>query len=69
MIEKKIKANAYKVDKFLINYLKKQNKTSLIHPMKYGVLYGGKKIRSSIILSLGNLLGVSQKKLIYLLDL
>ena len=66
MIEKKIKSNAHKVDKFLINYLKKQKKTSLVNPMKYGVLYGGKKIRSSIILSLGNLFKVPQKKLLYL---
>ena len=49
MIKKKLTKNAKKVDKFLINYLKKQNKSLLVKPMKYGVISGGKKIRSTII--------------------
>ena len=49
MIKNKLIKNANKVDKFLINYLKKQKKSLLIEPMKYGVLSGGKKIRSTII--------------------
>ena len=64
MINKKLKNNAKKVDNFLINYLKKQKKSPLISPMKYGVLSGGKKIRSSLILSAGKLFNLSQKKLI-----
>ena len=65
MINKKLKNNAKKVDNFLINYLKKQKKSPLIiNPMKYGVLSGGKKIRSSLILSAGKLFNLSQKKLI-----
>ena len=43
MIEKKLKKNANKVDKFLINYLKKQKNSLLVRPMKYGVISGGKK--------------------------
>ena len=50
MIEKKLIKNAKKIDKFLIKYLKKQNQSLLVKPMKYGVISGGKKIRSTIIL-------------------
>ena len=53
MIKKKLKSNAKKIDRFLINFLKKQNKSLLIKPMKYGVISGGKKIRSTIILDAG----------------
>ena len=53
MIKKRLKNNAQKIDKFLINFLKKQKKTLLVSPMKYGVISGGKKIRSTIILDTG----------------
>ena len=43
MIKKKLKTNAQKVDKFLINYLKRQSNSLLVKPMKYGVISGGKK--------------------------
>ena len=64
MIKKKLIKNAKKVDKFLINYLKKQNNSLLIKPMKYGVISGGKKIRSTIIFDLGKIFNLSEKKLI-----
>ena len=44
MIKKKLIKNAYKVDKFLIKFLKKQNNSLLVKPMKYGVISGGKKL-------------------------
>ena len=44
-----------KVDRFLINYLKSQKKSLLTKPMKYGVISGGKKIRSTIILDAGKI--------------
>ena len=44
MIKKKLIKNAKKIDRFLIRYLKKQDKSLLINPMKYGVISGGKKI-------------------------
>ena len=50
MIKNKLASNAKKVDKFLINYLKKQKYSLLINPMKYGVISGGKKIRSKLYL-------------------
>ena len=64
MIKKKLIKNAKKIDKFLINYLKKQKKSLLVKPMKYGVISGGKKIRSTIILDAGKLFNVNEKKLI-----
>ena len=64
MIKNKLNKNAKKVDKFLINYLKKQDSSLLISPMKYGVISGGKKIRSTIILDAGKIFKISQKKLI-----
>jgi len=37
-------------NKFLNSYIKKQSKTRLISSMKYGLLPGGKKIRSKILI-------------------
>ena len=64
MIKKKLIKNAKKIDKFLVRYLKKQDKSLLINPMKYGVISGGKKIRSTVILSAGKIFNLDQKKLI-----
>ncbi|MEC7150363.1 MAG: polyprenyl synthetase family protein [Pseudomonadota bacterium] len=64
MVEKKLKKNALKIDKFLLNFLKKQNKTLLVKPMKYGLISGGKKIRSTIILDGGKLFRIKEKKLL-----
>ena len=64
MIKNRLNKNAKKIDRFLINYLKKQDRSLLINPMKYGVISGGKKIRSTIILDAGKIFKVSPKKLI-----
>ncbi len=64
MIRKKLVNNAKKIDKFLIDYLSNQNQSLLIKPMKYGVISGGKKIRSTIILDTGKIFSLSEKKLI-----
>ena len=64
MIKKRLIKNAKKIDKFLIRYLKKQDKSLLINPMKYGVISGGKKIRSTVILSAGKIFNLDQNKLI-----
>ena len=64
MVVKKLKKNAYKIDKFLLNFLKKQNKTLLVKPMKYGLISGGKKIRSTIIFDAGKLFRIKEKKLL-----
>ena len=49
---------------FLTNYIKKQKKTDLITPMKYGLFSGGKKIRSKIIVDIGLIFGIDYKTLI-----
>ena len=64
MIKNKLVKNAKKIDKFLINYLKRQESSLLINPMKYGVISGGKKIRSTIIFDAGKIFKLNQKKLI-----
>ena len=64
MIKKKLFKNANKIDKFLINYLKNQNQSLLSKPMKYGVISGGKKIRSTIIFDTGKIFNIDEKKLI-----
>ena len=64
MIKNKLNKNAKKIDKFLIKYLKNQKKSLLINPMKYGLISGGKKIRSTIIFDVGKIFNISKKKLI-----
>ncbi len=64
MIKKKLNRNAKKVDKFIDKFLKRQTKSLLVSPMKYGVLSGGKKIRSTIIFDTGKLFKIKNKKLI-----
>ena len=64
MIKNRLIKNAKKIDKFLINYLKKQELSLLLDPMKYGVISGGKKIRSTIILDAGKIFKLSENKLI-----
>ena len=64
MIKKKLIQNAKKVDKFLIDYLNRQERSLLSFPMKYGVISGGKKIRSTVILSAGRLFNIKSKNLL-----
>ena len=64
MIKKKLSKNAKKIDQFLINFLNRQKKSLLVKPMKYGVISGGKKIRSTIILDAGKLYNIKEKNLI-----
>ena len=49
---------------FLEKFIKKQKKTELISPMKYGLFPGGKKIRSKILLDIGSLFKINYKTLI-----
>ena len=64
MIKKKLSINAKKVDQFLIKYLKRQSQSLLIKPMKYGVISGGKKIRSTIVFDTGRIYNIEEKKLL-----
>ena len=49
---------------FLKDFLNKQDKSKLISAMKYGLLPGGKKIRSKILIDIGSLLSINYKTLI-----
>ena len=49
---------------FLKNFLSKQGNSKLIPAMKYGLLPGGKKIRSKILIDIGSLLSINYKTLI-----
>ena len=64
MFKKKLFKNAKKIDRFLIKYLKNQKQSLLINPMKYGVISGGKKIRSTIIFDAAKIFNIKEKKLI-----
>ena len=53
MVKRKLIKNSKKIDNFLINYLKDQDKSLLINPMKYGLISGGvKKLDQQLYLML-----------------
>ena len=64
MIKEKLSKNAKKIDKFLNKYINNQKRSLLINPMKYGVISGGKKIRSTVIFDVGKIFNISEKRLI-----
>ena len=66
MIKSKLIQNAKKIDNLINNFLKKQKYSLLVAPMKYGLISGGKKIRSTIILDTGKLLRIKEKKLVHI---
>ena len=51
-------------NKFLKTYITKQPKTELIKSMRYGLLPGGKKIRSKILIDVGKIFNLKYKSLI-----
>ena len=61
---KKLNKVAKQTNIYLTSYLKNQNNTELIRPMKYGLVPGGKKIRSKILIDVGKIFGINNKSLI-----
>ena len=51
---------------FLKRFVKRQKKSELIIPMKYGLFSGGKKIRSKILIDIGSIFKINYKSLIIL---
>ena len=51
-------------NKFLNLYIKKQSKTELTKSMRYGLLPGGKKIRSKILIDVGRIFNLNNSLLI-----
>ena len=54
-MQKKLNKIARDTNLFLKKFIKNQNKSELIIPMKYGLFSGGKKIRSKILIDVGTL--------------
>ncbi len=52
------------INKFLNSYIKRQSKTELIRSMRYGLLPGGKKIRSKILIDVGRIFNLNNSSLI-----
>ena len=63
-MKKKLSNIAVDINLFLFKFLSKQKKTDLIKPMKYGLLPGGKKIRSKLIIDVGKIFKISYQNLI-----
>jgi len=63
-MKKKLNKIAKDTNIFLRRYLKSQKKTDLIFPMKYGLLPGGKKIRSKILIDVGKIFKINYQNLI-----
>tara|TARA_Y100000590_G_scaffold405260_1_gene493390 strand:+ start:4062 stop:4931 length:870 start_codon:yes stop_codon:yes gene_type:complete len=63
-MKKKLNKIAKDTNLFLAKYLKSQKKTDLIIPMIYGLLPGGKKIRSKILVDVGNIFKIKYQNLI-----
>ena len=65
-MKKKLNKVAKDTNSFLKKYLENQNSTDLIKPMKYGLLPGGKKIRSKILVDVGKIFSINYNKLIHI---
>ena len=63
-MKKKLNKIAKDINNFLKKYLKSQKKTDLMIPMKYGLLPGGKKIRSKILADVGKIFEIKYNNLI-----
>ena len=65
-MKKKLNKIAKDTNTFLSKFLISQKKTELIKPMRYGLLPGGKKIRSKLLFDVGKIFNIEYKKLIYI---
>ena len=63
-MEKKLNKIARDTNSFLLKLLSKQKKTELIKPMKYGLIPGGKKIRTKLITDVGKIFRIKYQNLI-----
>ena len=63
-MKKKLNKVAKDINLFLKKFLLKQKKTELLKPIRYGLLPGGKKIRSKLIIDIGKIFKINYHKLI-----
>ena len=65
-MQKKLNKIAKDTNLFLKRFIKRQKKSELIIPMKYGLFSGGKKIRSKILIDIGSIFKINYNSLIIL---
>ncbi len=63
-MQKKLNKIVNITNNYLYKYFSKQKKTELIKPILYGLLPGGKKIRSKILFDIGYIFKVDKKKIL-----
>ena len=63
-MKRKLHKIAKDTNSFLKKYLKQQKKTDLLKAMRYGLLPGGKKIRSKILIDVGKIFNINYNFLI-----
>ena len=63
-MKKKLNKVAKDTNLFLKKFILNQKRTELLIPMKYGLLPGGKKIRSKLLIDVGKIFNINYYKLI-----
>ena len=63
-MKKKLNKVAKDTNLYLKKFILKQKSSELLNPMKYGLLPGGKKIRSKLIVDIGKIFNIDYNKLI-----
>ena len=63
-MKKKLNKVAKDTNLYLKRFILKQKSSELLNPMKYGLLPGGKKIRSKLIVDVGKIFNIDYNKLI-----
>ena len=63
-MQKKLNNIVNKTNSYLFRYFSKQKKTELLKPMLYGLLPGGKKVRSKILFDVGSIFKVDKKNIL-----
>ena len=63
-MKNKLNKIARETNLYLKSYIRKQKKSNLIAPIKYGLFPGGKKIRSKILIDIGKIFKINYKTLI-----
>ncbi len=63
-MQKKLNKIVNRTNDYLYKYFSKQKRTELIKPMLYGLLPGGKKVRSKILFDIGSIFKVDKKNIL-----
>ena len=63
-MQKKLNKIVKRTNNYLYKYFSKQKKTELTKPMLYGLLPGGKKVRSKILFDIGYIFEVDKKSIL-----